>query len=183
MSSRVAIHPVLDYFLDEFRSKHPQASGTRAGESDRFSITGSFQMQGGYFVTGTIINFPAKEHIRCIGPGGGLLAGRTVHLSSPEIELAGSLDEPIEVVAIDDLVLHATALKLKNVSLYLFDNANFSFQCSSSEVENVRLFKMSLEGESLTIAPLQHWENPEQFMEFAASFKERAASRQEAVQQ
>ncbi len=183
MSSSRAIHPVLDYFLDEFRSKHPQASGTRAGESDQFSITNRFRMKGGYFVTGTIINFPAKEHIWCIGPGGGLLAGRTVHLSSAEIVLAGSLDEPIEVVAIDDLVIHATALKLKNVSFYLFDNTNFSFQCSSSEVENVRLFKMSLEGGSLSIAPLRNWENPEQFMEFAASINARAASRKEAVKQ
>ncbi len=168
MSLLAAIHPVLNRFYSDFTSEHPGASGKRTGDSNDFTV-GNFQMVGSYFVSGTTINFTVEKKVQCIGPGGGLLAGRIVVLDGPEIELVGSLEEPIEVVAVDKLTIHAETLKIRNVSLYLFDNAGFSIQAACYSVfENVSLFRVDMVDEVVTKTLVCHWQQKDDFTDFIA---------------
>ena len=174
MSLLATIHPVLNKFYSDFRSAHPGASGTRAGNSDDFTV-GDYRSVGSYFVTGTIINFTVKNRVQCIGPGGGLLAGRIVVLDGPEIELVGSLEEPIEVVALEQLTIHATTFKISNVSLYLFGNAPFSIQAAGYSVfENVSVFRVDIVDEVVTKTLVCRWQNMDDFIDFIARAQQTA---------
>jgi hypothetical protein len=149
MSSAISFHPAIDYFFSLFTARDPKPSGSRVGNMDQFTIAESVRLIGAYYVCAERLNMAVSKFITISGPGGGLVAADKVNLEAPEIDLNGSPEQPIRIVAISDLNIKAQDLKICNVVLYLFGDAHFSISAKRySRFENLLIVRIkSVDGQ------------------------------------
>jgi hypothetical protein len=107
------------------------------------------------------------KSIQAIGPGGDLIAGSEVKLQAREITLAGDEKESIQLVALKNLSIKAHDLKIQNVTVYLLDGASFSIDVANfSNIENVRISQVRMEGQSLIKEEIAYWKTREDLTSF-----------------
>ncbi len=159
MNQSIELHPVLNHFLSCFKPKNIKPSPFFIYESEIIN-TEKFILAGSYFVCAAKTILVAGELIHCKGPGGALIEGTNVELEAPEIILEGSLNDPIQLVAIENLSVRATDLKMQNVIFYLFENAGLTINTLIfSKVKNVSIIRLSLDDKNLIQEQLEYWKD------------------------
>lgn len=167
MSSNIVLHPILNHFLASFKERPCVPSGLLAGNMDRFSIGASLTLKGGYIVCTAAIKFAVSDFIHCTGPGGGLIAGKQVELEAPDITLVSDESDPVQVVALENLSLKATDMKIQNVVFYLLNDANLSMNASIfSRVKNVRVVRLKMDNQTPIQEVVAYWKDSDALAAF-----------------
>lgn len=102
----------------------------------------------------------------------------SLDFSSATRIFSGDEEEAIQLVGIEGIVIHATDLKIKNVVFYLFANANFTMNAKTfSEVKNVRIVRLKLEGSSLFEEEVANWPDINALRSFMRQHRQRSRSK------
>lgn len=161
------LHPVLNYFYETFITNHtPEPSGMLIRDNmDEFTVGKQLNLKGAYWVCAKKIKFAVAESINITGPGGSLLAGKEIELEGPEINLMGSEEDPVQIVALENISIKANDLKIKNVVFFLFNGATLSIVTPKQpEIENVRVVRLTLVDQELDAKDVAFWNNTAAFM-------------------
>ena len=97
------------------------------------------------------------------------MAGTRIELESPDILLFGNENDPIKIVATENLTLKSTDLKIQNVIFYLLDGAHFSLKdCTIAKFENVRLIQLTTCNidQTFTQQEVVNWKNEKDLIAF-----------------
>jgi len=158
------LHPMLQGYLNHFKNEHPQASGTVLLSGDKFVHDEHFTLKGEYFVSASTLHCAVKESLHCTGPGGALISAKRVHLEGAEMVLKGCPQDYVLIMALQDLKIKATNLKIQNVALCLFYGAQLSINVTNfSEVNNVWVYNLNT---NLKATLLHHWKDEKAIRKF-----------------
>ncbi len=169
------MHPVLNHFYSKFIENNPEASGTFfSGNMDDFKVTEIFKMTGEYFVCNSAINLNPEKRICFSGakkrelqvPGGSLLAGRVVNIKTSELILAGSEEDPVEIIGLEGVSLTATkGARLQHAIIYLLANACFSLDASAfSHFNDVSVVRIKEANDELFLGTEFNWKTYEDYI-------------------
>ncbi len=137
--------------------------------SDELTIGKKVDLTGAFIVCASAIKWHVEECIHFKGLAGGLMAGRSIELESPDINLIGSENDPLEIVALESLKLKSTDLKIQNVIFYLLDGAHFSLKDSTlSKLENVRVVQLTTYdiGQTFSVKEVANWKDEKALVAF-----------------
>lgn len=162
-------HPLIDHFHATFIEKKGYARAGIRARIIKISSKQRVELIGAFIVGASAIKLHAEKCIHFKSLGGGLMAGTRIELESPDINLCGSKEDPIEILALEFLSLKSTDLKIQNVIFYLLDGAHFSLKDSTiSNLENVRVVQLTTHdiGQTFTAIEIVNWKDENDFIAF-----------------